>query len=162
MKILRRFSERTTRRDNGYNTNLAAEFFVLSVLHRLGLTATLTLGNKKSVDIVVVLDRGRAVTIDVKGLAGMTSWPVDNLGSPRPNHYVVFVTFLGRISDTRSAPEVYVVPSRDVDGLTYVSPQKSRRVVPLGRLRKQEGKYRDAWSRITGPEPGALAGRPRE
>jgi len=31
-----------------YNTNLAAEFHVLSILHRLGLEATLTLGKKNS------------------------------------------------------------------------------------------------------------------
>ena len=36
-----------------YNTNLAGEFFILSVLYRLGADANLTLGNKKSVDIVV-------------------------------------------------------------------------------------------------------------
>ena len=41
---------------SGYNTNLAAEFHVLSMLHRLGADATLTLGNKKGVDIVVVRD----------------------------------------------------------------------------------------------------------
>ena len=35
-----------------YNTNLASEFYVLSMLHRLGSDASLTLGNKKSVDIV--------------------------------------------------------------------------------------------------------------
>jgi hypothetical protein len=37
------------------NTNLASEFFVLSALHRLGLDAVLTLGNKKSVDIAVLI-----------------------------------------------------------------------------------------------------------
>lgn len=36
----------------GYDTNLAAEFYVLSCLHRLGGAANLTLGNKKAVDIV--------------------------------------------------------------------------------------------------------------
>ena len=36
-----------------YNTNLAAEFFVLSTLHRLGADAALTLGNKKAVDIAI-------------------------------------------------------------------------------------------------------------
>ena len=39
----------------GYNTNLASEFYVLSMLYRLGFDANLTLGNKKSVDITVVL-----------------------------------------------------------------------------------------------------------
>lgn len=74
-----------------YNTNLASEFHVLSTLHRLGANATLTLGNRKSVDIVVVRDNGRMATIDVKGLAGKTAWPVDNLTTATQGHYVVFV-----------------------------------------------------------------------
>ena len=94
-----------------YNTNLAAEYYVLSVLHRLGAEANLTLGNKKSVDIVVVRDAGDAVTIDVKGLAGTTSWPVDNVKAGKSNHFLVFVCFLGRISDLSILPEVYVMPS---------------------------------------------------
>lgn len=36
-----------------YNTNLAAEFFVLSMLHRLGADPLLTLVNKQAVDIVI-------------------------------------------------------------------------------------------------------------
>ena len=56
---------------NGYNTNLAAEFHVLSILHRLGEDANLTLGNKKSVDIAVIR-AWDAITVDVKGLAGKT------------------------------------------------------------------------------------------
>jgi hypothetical protein len=51
-----------------YNTNLAAEFYVLSMLHRLGADAGLTLGNKKAVDIVVTRERGVSRTIDVKGV----------------------------------------------------------------------------------------------
>lgn len=46
----------------GYNTNLASEFYVLSMLYRMGFDANLTLGNKKSVDIAVVLGPGRAIT----------------------------------------------------------------------------------------------------
>ena len=33
---------------SAYDTNLAAEYYVLSCLHRLGLTANLPLGNKKA------------------------------------------------------------------------------------------------------------------
>ena len=76
--------------DQKYNTNLAAEFHVLSVLHRLGLDANIALGNKKSVDIVIVRDAGEAYTIDVKGLAGKNrlanrqcaarqEWPFHNI-----------------------------------------------------------------------------------
>jgi hypothetical protein len=78
-----------------YNTNLAAEFYVLSVLHRFGLDATLTLGNKKSVDIAVIKAAGSAITIDVKGLAGTTSWPVDNVTKVKERHFLAFVCFGG-------------------------------------------------------------------
>lgn len=133
-----------------YNTNLAAEFYVLSVLHRLGAEANLTLGNKKSVDIVVVRDAGDAATVDVKGLAGKTSWPVDNLKTGRANHFIVFECFLDRITDLAVLPEVYVVPSEKVAEFTYTSPgQAKRRVVELRTLRKENGKqFRDAWHLI--------------
>ena len=52
-----------------YDTNLASEFYTLSCLHRRGLTANLTLGNKKGVDIVVVRESGDGITVEVKGLA---------------------------------------------------------------------------------------------
>jgi len=37
--------------------------------------------NKKSVDIAVVRDVGDSITVDVKGLAGRTGWPVDNIAA---------------------------------------------------------------------------------
>src|SRR5260370_9072441 len=76
--------------ERGYNTNLASEFYVLSMLYRLGLDANMTLGNKKSVDITVVLGPGHAVTIDVKAVAGKMDWLMGSTpDSPKPNHYVV-------------------------------------------------------------------------
>jgi hypothetical protein len=63
----------------GYNTNLASEFYVLSMLYRLGFDANLTLGNKKSVDIAVVLGPGRAITVDVKAVAGKMDWLMGKL-----------------------------------------------------------------------------------
>jgi hypothetical protein len=81
-------------RASGYDTNLAAEFYVLSCLHRIGLTANLTLGNKKGVDIVVVRKAGDAVTIEVKGTAKKYDWVVNTLSSPHPDrHFVTLVSF---------------------------------------------------------------------
>ncbi|MEW6187531.1 MAG: hypothetical protein AB1585_17510 [Thermodesulfobacteriota bacterium] len=128
-----------------YNTNLAAEFFVLSMLHRLGMDASLTLGNKKSVDIVVVRDSGDVVTVDVKGLAGTTSWPVDNVKKIAKNHFLVFVSYLGKIDDHTISAEVYVVPSQKLEPLVYNSPNGKRRVLPLSRMRKDGKLYKDAW-----------------
>jgi len=56
------------------------------MLYRLGFDASLTLGNKKSVDIIVVNESGDVLTIDVKRLAGTTSWPVDNVKKFADNH----------------------------------------------------------------------------
>jgi hypothetical protein len=140
----------------GCDTNLAAEFYVLSVLHRLGLNATLTLGNKKRVDIVIALDAGKAITIDVKGLRGTTNWPIDNLKEGRDNHFIIFVTFRNKISDPSILPEVYIVPSKKVtdtviveDGTSdlavYENPGKSRRVIQVRKARKLWKEYQDNW-----------------
>lgn len=130
-----------------YNTNLAAEFHVMSVLHRLGADAALSLGNKKSVDIAVVRAVGKAITIDVKGLAGTTSWPVDNVKKYTKDHFLVFVCYSGKIGNPEVAPEVWVVPSLALEPLVYNSP-KGRRVVPRGALRNRGEKYKDAWSQL--------------
>lgn len=131
-----------------YNTNLASEFYVLSMLHRLGCDASLTLGNKKSVDIVLVREAGDVVTIDVKGLAGTTSWPVDNVKKKAENHFLVFVSFLGKIGEHTIAPEVYIVPSKRLDPLIYHSPNGKRHVLQLSRMRKEGTKFRDAWDLV--------------
>jgi hypothetical protein len=128
-----------------YNTNLAAEFHVLSVLHRLGMSATLTLGNKKSVDIVIARDAGDAFTVDVKGLAGTTNWPVDNLKEGRKRHFIAFVSFLGKIGDPSVCPEVYIVPSEEVSAVVYQNPAGNRRVIQLGRARKVWARFSGAW-----------------
>ncbi len=62
-----------------YNTNLASEFFVLSMLHRRGFDAALTLGNKKAVDIFIYKENGKSISLDVKGVAKRYDWPVDNV-----------------------------------------------------------------------------------
>src|SRR5438128_2548387 len=132
---------------NGYNTNLAAEFYVLSVLHRLGMSATLTLGNKKSVDIVIARDAGDALTDDVKGLAGTTNWPIDNLKAGRAGHFIVFVTFLGKIGDPSVMPEAYIVPSERISSVSpvYRNPKGNRRVVQLRQARKLWKEFKENW-----------------
>jgi hypothetical protein len=132
---------------SGYNTNLAGEFYVLSVLHRLGADANLTLGNKKSVDIVVVRSAGDTITLDVKALAGKTSWPVDNFRGGKKEHFLALVCFLDRIEDPAILPEVYVVPSTKVEGITYHGPS-GRKVIQLSTMRRDGKKYRDAWKQL--------------
>jgi len=94
-----------------YNTNLASEFFVLSCLHRRGIDACLTLGNKKSVDILAARPTGEALSIEVKAVAGKHDWFTGSATIyDRPRMYLVLVTFNGAIADTHAMPSVWVLP----------------------------------------------------
>lgn len=136
----------------GYETGIAAEFFVLSCLHRLGLSATLTLGNKKSVDIVISYAEGRAVTVDVKGVAGKHDWPADNI--PRValgSHFLVLVSFEGRFADIRANPRVWVVPHGEVGKL--VKQYSGRRNIRRSELMKSVPDYENAWNLLCASHP---------
>jgi hypothetical protein len=98
-------------KQKSYNTNLASEYFVLSILYRKGIDAHLTLGNKKSVDIVIEKEDGSLLTIDVKGLAGKTCWPMDNFKKINKSHFIILVAFLNKIDDHSVLPECWIVPS---------------------------------------------------
>lgn len=114
---------------------------------RLACFSTLTLGNKKSVDIVVLRDR-TLLSIDVKGLAGKTIWALDNLSKPTKNHYIALVSFLGRIGDCGIPPEVYILPSGDVDRFIYRNPKGTRKGISLSRMRRDGKKYKNAWKQF--------------
>jgi hypothetical protein len=98
------------------HTNLAAEFDVLSMLYRRGADASLTLGNKKAVDIVVALPPGQTASIDVKSVVGPHDWPCDNLRlSALSHHFIVIVSFEGKLADPCTIPSVWVVPAKAIE-----------------------------------------------
>lgn len=119
------------KRQSSCDTNLASEFFVMSVLHRLGMEAQLTLGNKKAVDIVVVRAPGDTVTIDVKAVAGKTDWLVGNAPSePRERHFVVLMTYDGKFADLAASPRAWVLPHLEFLGLVQtVKPPSTMRYI---------------------------------
>ena len=157
-------------RPHRYETNLASEFYVLSVLHRLGANATLTLGNKKSVDIVVVRRAGDAVTVDVKGVAGPWDWPADNVRKPaKPRqHFLVLVTYEGSFAEPKTLPRVWVVPY--LSARKFLKQYAGRRNVSRAALVENGKAYENAWhlvlrrsrsnSRLE--RPGGRASRPRQ
>ena len=100
-----------TSNSKSYNTNLASEFYVLSILYRNQIEAYLTLGNKKSVDILVRRKNGQNISIDVKG-AITGDWLLGN--KPlivKENHYIVLVHFGNKIERVDVTPRIYVIPS---------------------------------------------------
>ena len=133
-----------------YNTNLAAEYYVLACLHRLGIDANLTLGNKKGVDIVVVREAGDAVTVEVKGLVGKYEWPADNLLTKNPDqHFVALVSFEGRIDDPKMPPpSVWILPFPEVE--RFKRHYKTRTNVARARVLKEGSEFQNAWHLIAG------------
>jgi hypothetical protein len=132
---------------SGYDTNLAAEFHVLSLLHRLGANATLTLGNKKSVDIVLVREENDTVTIDVKGVSGGYDWPADNVRAPLGScHFLVLISFEGQIRRLDSVPRVWVVPYKEIG--QFMKQYKGRKNISRALILRRGAKYRDAWDLV--------------
>ena len=129
-----------------YNMNLASEYYVLSMLYRKGVNAYLTLGNKKSIDIIIETLNGKLLTIDVKGLAGTTLWPLDNWKLVSPKHFLVLVSFLNKIEDEGVTPEVYILPSTKVKSLLYKNPKGTRQGINLSTMRGSGKRYKNAWS----------------
>ena len=138
---------------SGNNTNLASEFYVLSMLHRIGVNAILTLGNKKAVDIVVEKE-GKSLTIDVKGLKSKAGFPVDNCSEKSNTHYYIFVSYLNKIEDISAVPEVYIVPANELykkhkelngETIIYINPKKNRKLVSYSRLKVLTDKYLNKW-----------------
>ena len=131
-----------------YDTNLASEFFVLSCLHRLGAEASLTLGNKKSVDIFLSKGR-RTITIEVKGVAGPYDWPAENVPKePRRSHFIVLVSYNGKIGVPEVPPSVWVVPHGEVN--RFIRQYKGRRNISRASVKRDGHAYENAWWRIVG------------
>jgi hypothetical protein len=138
---------------NKHTTHAAALYHVLSVLHRLGAKAKLNRRNKNAVHVVVMRDNDE-VTLDVKGLAGKTCWPVDNVKEGEDDFYVL-VCFNNKMDDLSAIPEIYVLPCERLDEFTYIAPTSRRRTVEVSHMRRPEaGDFKDAWHLILGPETG--------
>lgn len=135
---------------NPSRLELAAKFFVLSALHRLGAEATLALGEREDVDIAIITEAGRATTVDVKTLTGGWRWRVEDVHA-RDNHYVVFVCFTSDILNPHVSPEVFVLASQTLQNALSRQLASEIRIDDLGA----ELKARDAWHQLIAPLPPA-------
>ena len=137
-----------------YETNLASEFYVLAALYRLGADASLSLGNKKAVDITVVRAAGDSFTIDVKGVAGKYDWPADNINPVlRERHFLVFVSFEGKFEDPREVPTIWIVPPAAVG--QFRVQYSGRCNISRAKLQAEGDCYRERWDFIIGSQRNA-------
>ena len=135
---------------SSYNTNLAAESYVLACLHRLGIAAALTLGNKKGVDIMVARTAGDSVTVEVKGVAKRYDWPASNVQSSLPErHYVALVCFEGEIgSPEMPKPRVWIIPFTELQ--PFLRHYRGRTNISRAAITKEGAIYEDKWHLIEG------------
>ena len=85
---------------------LAGEFYVCSLLCRMGYNVALTMGNAKAIDITVSNDKAKAVCVQVKTTLKGQDWLVGRDFPSRRDILVVLVR-LGEHLDRR--PELYVL-----------------------------------------------------
>jgi hypothetical protein len=123
--------------------DLAAKFYVLSVLHRLGAEANLALAQPFGVDIMVVQEPGHALTIDVKTLAGTKEWLIDRFRAEK-HHYIIFVCYLESVQDPAAVPELYILPSEQLKSRIAGIRESS---VPVESL-TQESDAREIWQQL--------------
>ncbi len=125
-------------RKSGYDTGTASEFLVLSNLYRLGVNAFISLGNKKSIDLIVKAKNGSSISVDVKSVQGYSSIVVNNVRAAA-NHFIVVVVYKNKFADPTVLPDFYIIPSDEVAGLL-----KNYK----GQLRLLKGSivgYQDKW-----------------
>ena len=143
--------ERGPSPQRGYNTNLASEFYVLSMLYRFGLDASLTLGNKKSVDISVVLEPGRVITIDVKAVKAKMDWLMGN--PPKgamAGHFVVLVSYEGGFDDHATVPRCWIFSHEEILPLVKkAGGQGGMHYLSRSRILTEFGDHEGAWQRLS-------------
>lgn len=121
---------------------LASKFYVLSVLHRSGADATLTFSQSDNVDITVVLESGKAITVDIKTLTGPMEWRIVDFRA-RAGHFLAFVWYPDA-AHANTPPDVYVVASEQLSDLLAGYHETSISLEQLDR----ELHAREAWERL--------------
>lgn len=99
--------------DTNYNTNLASEYLMMSLLCRAGKDAYLSLGNKKGVDIIVKTEKGAICIVEVKGVNKRNDWLIGNSGKLpiELNLFYALVCFNGEIDRLTSTADFWIIPS---------------------------------------------------
>jgi hypothetical protein len=136
-------------RRSGHASGMAGEFFVMEKLFRLGHEPALTLGNAKSVDVLVRTKTGRTMEISVKAIRrGAGKWGVDvDDVSTRKDLIYVFLHYAA-FDDATTTPEVYVIPAKSVQKMKEPWFKKSAIYCSNQACRERLLPYKDRWELI--------------
>ncbi len=118
-----------------YNTNLASEFFMMSILHRKGIQAYLSLSNKKGVDIIVETKNKKICYIEVKGVRERDPWRISSNGifPAASNLFYALVCFDQKNKEISEQPDFYLIPSKFLESRAIPRVDKYNKSVYLLR-----------------------------
>lgn len=135
--------------DNNYNTNLASEYLIMSLLSRAGKDAYLSLGNKKGVDIIVKTKSGSICIVEVKGVNKKNDWLIGNSGKlpNAPNMFYAFVCFDGKIEELTARADFWLIPSKQLLQKTEHKIAKNEKTVFISNkhIRENYGEYKNTF-----------------
>lgn len=117
--------------NKNYNTNLASEYLMMSLLNRVGIDAYLSLGNKKGVDIIVNTKNGGICIIEVKGLNKRNDWFVGSNGKflAEKNLFYALFCFKGKIEDIITPADFWLIPSMKLKSSRDYKISKNKKTV---------------------------------
>jgi hypothetical protein len=127
---------------------MAGEFFVMEKLFRLGHEPALTMGNAKSIDILVRKPDGALREISVKAVCGGGKWGVSSDDESGCKNRIYVLLIYRDFDDLKGAVDVFVVPAPKLQSLkapwfkgqgVYYSDKQTLSVLE---------KYRDAWTNV--------------
>jgi len=101
-------------RRSGHATGMAGEFYVMERLFRLGHEPALTLGNAKSIDILVLMKDGTQKKISVKAVCGGGKWGVDRRDVSNEKDMIYVFLNYKNFEDETTNPDVWIMPATEV------------------------------------------------
>ena len=105
----------TLSQPKGHSTGMAGEFFVMERLFRLGCEPALTLGNAKTIDILVNTISKGVIKISVKSTRAGGKWPIGKENfAHEENLFFVFLLY-NDFKNLESDPIVWIMPAPDVE-----------------------------------------------
>lgn len=135
--------------DTNYNTNLASEYLIMSLLCRAGKDAYLSLGNKKGVDIIVKTDKGAICIVEVKGVNKRNDWLIGNSGKLpiETNLIYALVCFHGKIDELTTTADFWIIPSSKIAELTEHKISKNEKTVYVSNkyVREHYDEYKNTF-----------------
>ena len=109
----------------------------------MGIEATLTFSQSDNVDITVIQESGRVLTVDVKTLNGTKEWVIAPFRATS-NHYLVFVWYPPTTKPS-AQPTAYIVGSQRLQQFLR---RKRSRALSLEVLAR-ELSAQDAWRELS-------------